>query len=210
MSLAFALLHQSVTSNTMVNIIRKSFGLNLFILETFYLCPPKKPSLSYKIQSYIAYVLIIVLVPVISILHILLAEDLDLDQVNYNAAFIAQTTCFITKFLPFILDSQRMKNCIFYPESAAFATSRDNHTAIINECVRICRRNSLVFFVGSVGAAGSWSTKPLLWRRRDFPVDVWLPFDAKANIFVFSVAYLVIGIGMNLILIFATISLFSF
>ena len=185
----------------MVNIIKRSFALNLFILETFYLCPPKKPTLSYKLQSYVAYMLIIVIVPVFSILHLLLAEDLDSDRVNYNAGFLAQAICFITKFLPFILDGQRMKNCIFYLESAAFATSRDNQTGIINECIRICRRNSLVFFVGSIGAAGSWSTKPLLWRRRDFPVDVWLPFDAKENVFVFSFLYLIVGIGMNAILI---------
>ncbi|KAJ3643972.1 hypothetical protein Zmor_026651 [Zophobas morio] len=179
----------------MVNIIKRSFALNLFILERFYLCPPKKPTLSYKLQSYVAYMLIIVIVPVFSILHLLLAEDLDIDRVNYNAGFLAQAICFITKFLPFILDGQRMKNCIFYLESAAFATSRDNQTGIINECIRICRRNSLVFFAGSIGAAGSWSTKPLLWRRRDFPVDVWLPLDAKENVFVFSFFYLIVGIG---------------
>ncbi|XP_063911601.1 putative odorant receptor 92a [Zophobas morio] len=106
-----------------------------------------------------------------------------------------QTTCFITKFLPFLLDGQRMKNCIFYLENAAFQTSRNNHTTIINECIGICRRNSLVFFAGSVVAASVWATKPLLWKRRDFPVNVWLPFDAKANIFIFSFTYLIIALG---------------
>ncbi|KAJ3643969.1 hypothetical protein Zmor_026648 [Zophobas morio] len=92
----------------MANIIQGSFRLNLFILKTFYMCPPKKQTLSHKLQSYVAYVLIVVIVPVISILHLLLAEDLDMDRVNYNSAFVAQATCSITKFLPFILDGQRL------------------------------------------------------------------------------------------------------
>ena len=165
------------------------------------MCPPKKQTLSYKLQSYIAYVLIVVIVPVISILHLLLAENLDMDRVNYNSAFVAQATCSITKFLPFILDGQRMKNCIYYMENVAFETSRNYHTTIINECVKVCRRISSVVFVVSVGAAASWSTKPFLWKKRDFPVDVWLPFDAKENVFVFSFFYLIVGIGMNAILI---------
>ena len=89
-SLAFVLVHQSVTNNTMVNAIKRSFALNLFILETFYLCPSKKQTFSYKLQSYVSYVLIIILVPVVSTLHLLLAEDLDLDRVIYNAGFIVQ------------------------------------------------------------------------------------------------------------------------
>ncbi|XP_063912014.1 odorant receptor 94a-like [Zophobas morio] len=97
--------------------------------------------------------------------------------------------------LPFILDGERIKKCIFYLENIVLETSRNHHSRILNECVRICRRNSLVFFVSAAGTAAIWTTKPLFWKRREFPVDVWLPFDVKENIFVFSFAYLIIGIG---------------
>ncbi|KAJ3643965.1 hypothetical protein Zmor_026645 [Zophobas morio] len=177
----------------MSGIITQSFQFNLFVLKAFYLYPPEKQTYLYKIRTLILYVLCVVAVPTISIINLISSEDLNVERANYNAAFLVQATSFITKFLPFVIHGQKIKKCITYFES--FKTDKENHQMILNDCIRICRRNTFGFFVCVVGGGISWVSKPFFWKDRSFPIDVWLPFDATTNNFVYFCVYLFVATG---------------
>ncbi|KAJ3643967.1 hypothetical protein Zmor_026646 [Zophobas morio] len=177
----------------MSGIISQSFRFNLRVLKAFYLYPEPEQTFLHKIRTYVLYVLFVVTVPVISIIHLLTAEDLNVEKANYNGSFLAQATSFITKFLPFVVNGQNIRKCINYFEN--FKVERENHQVIIYECIRICRRNTSAFYICAVGAVGSWATKPLFWKGRNFPVDVWWPFDPTTDFSTYCCVYLFVAAG---------------
>jgi hypothetical protein len=174
--------------------MEQSFRINLRVMRIFHLYPPEESTRWFQIRAYVMHLLFVMPVPTLGVLYLLLEDNLDMERVNYNAAFLAQTTCFITKILPFIRNGQRIKQCIMFFESPFFALKNDQHKIIMNNCIKICQRNTLIFFIFVIGSVGTWSTKPLFWQGRNLPVDVWLPFStAKATNYYFIYIFLVTG-----------------
>ncbi|XP_068909818.1 odorant receptor Or1-like [Tenebrio molitor] len=175
--------------------MEQSFRINLRVMRIFHLYPPEESTRWFQIRAYVMHLLFVMPVPTLGILYLLLEDNLDIERVNYNAAFLAQTTCFITKILPFIRNGQRIKQCIMFFESPFFALKNDQHKIIMNNCIKICQRNTLIFFIFVIGSVGTWSTKPLFWQGRNLPVDVWLPFSTvKATNYYFIYIFLVTGV----------------
>ncbi|RZC42776.1 7tm 6 domain containing protein [Asbolus verrucosus] len=136
----------------------------------------------HKIQGYIMYVVCIILVPALIITNLILQQHLDIWQINNNVIYAAETISWITKLLPFLRNGDQIKMCIHYFEDSLFtAFKEDEQKRIIQECTRICKRNSFAFLVGCMIAFGCFVTAPLFWKDYRFPFDLWLPFNATAR-----------------------------
>ncbi|RZB40832.1 7tm 6 domain containing protein, partial [Asbolus verrucosus] len=147
-----------------MSVIEESFGINLRVMKACCLYPPLTHGRWYKIKAYLMHLCFVMPVPTLGILYLLLKEDLDMERVNYNAGFLAQTTCFTTKLLPFIKEGHRIRKCIDYFNSSSFAVLNEKQKKIMDQCVKVCRRNTFIFLICVGGGVTSWATKPFFWE----------------------------------------------
>ncbi|RZC40711.1 7tm 6 domain containing protein [Asbolus verrucosus] len=103
---------------------------------------------------------------------------------------------FTIKLFPFIRSGSKIKLCINYLDSSYFAMFRKDQKKVIEECVNVNRRNSMVFFVGVIVSLGLWNLT-VLWRDNKLPLNLWVPFSPTENIMNFCIVYLIITIGIT-------------
>ncbi|CAH1374427.1 unnamed protein product [Tenebrio molitor] len=180
----------------MSRIIEESFRVNLRVMKACHLYPPETHTRLFKILAYIMHFLLVIPVPTLGVLYVLLEDDLNMERVNYNAGFLAQTACFITKLLPFVRYGRRIKKCIHFFESPLFAVVKEEHKKIMNKCIKVCQRNTRIFLFCVAGGVTSWATKPFFWEGRNFPVDIWLPFSVTTDITIYCTLYFFIATGV--------------
>ena len=123
------------------------------------------------------YLFCIIPVPVFGCLYLLIEEDVDLMKVSENAFLLAEMGCYITKFLPLLRSSKEIKECILYFDAPQFRKINDTHRDILDDCIKICRRNTNIFLVSVAAGLVSWAVKPFFWSKYRLPVDVWIPFE---------------------------------
>jgi hypothetical protein len=177
------------------SITEQSFRINLRVMRAFQLYPPENHTPLYKIKAYFVHFVFVMYIPILGILYLLLEEHLDMERVNYNAAFLAQVTAFSAKFLPIINNAHRIKKCITFFESSSFNITKAKHGNILDNCIQICRRNTRIFLVCVAVGVTNWATKPLFWEERNFPTDIWLPFNATSHITVYCCVYIYLATG---------------
>ncbi|XP_063912020.1 uncharacterized protein LOC135128873 [Zophobas morio] len=180
----------------MEDIIENSFGVNLILMRILNLYPPENPTLLYKLKAYCVFFVLLPPVPILGALYFLFEENLTTEELNENAFAVAQLGCQVTKFLPFVVNGTRIKNCILYFKSSEFKISVDKQQKIIDDCCWICRRNSTVFLVSITGGVIFFALKPLFSDKQQFPTDIWLPFEPKTDLRVFVVVYLYVFSGV--------------
>ncbi|XP_063912012.1 odorant receptor Or1-like [Zophobas morio] len=180
----------------MSGLIQQSFKINLKVMQFCHLYPPEKQQLFFKLRAHVMHVVFVMAVPTLGTVYLLTEKNLNMERVNYNAGFLAQTACFITKLLPFITNGQRIKRLIDYFDHNSVSVINEEQRDIVNKCVEVCRRNTFIFLVCVTGGVGSWAAKPLFWNGRNLPVDVWLPFDWRTNNLVYGVVYFFVTIGV--------------
>ena len=163
----------------MPSIIQQSFRFNLKAMRFFFLYPPDKYKPLYRIHTYIMYFLLVVPIPVLECVYLFLQEDLRFTQIADSVFLLAELVCFVLKLYPFLNNSERIKRCIHYFDSAIFEVVRSEHEEILKECVKMCRRTSALFLAAVTGGFISWSSRPISWKNHVFPTDLWLPFDVK-------------------------------
>jgi hypothetical protein len=92
------------------------------------------------------------------------------------------------KFFLIVKNGHKIRRCIHYFDNEFVTNVNDGHDEIIDKCVKICRRNSLVFFISLNICAAAWFIK-LFFRENisELPVDVWNPFKLNdRSIFYYS------------------------
>ncbi|RZB38748.1 7tm 6 domain containing protein [Asbolus verrucosus] len=117
----------------------------------------------------------------LNIIYILSAKNLDILQLNFSAAYLTEVACFTAKLLPFIRNGQHIKMCINYFANPCFIPHGDKQKNIIDECSKICRRNTMVYLIVVTCAAITWIVKPFFFKGTGLPLDIWLPYDATAG-----------------------------
>jgi hypothetical protein len=138
------------------------------------------------------------MVPFLTILNFIVEEHLDILQLNNTATFLSETICWIIKLLPFLVNGQRIKKCINYFGDSYFTTLLCGDTDrknIINNCIQVCRRNSLIFLTGVIGGLASFIIKPLFLNSQRLPLNMWLPFRTSEN-WIYIAVYLFLAIGI--------------
>lgn len=184
----------------MSTLIEQSFKFNLWILKLFYLYPDQNYSFFFKLKACLLHLLLVVPTPVLAILHLLLNNNWDINRVKYNAPFLAQAIGFVFKFMPFVYNSNQLKQCILLCNGSFLSEVEQHQTIILNKCIQSCKTNTRLFCTFCVGALCTWTTKPIVWKGRNFPVDIWLPFDAKQKLLVFWSVYVFMIIGKLIII----------
>ncbi|RZC22679.1 7tm 6 domain containing protein, partial [Asbolus verrucosus] len=71
----------------------------------------------------------------------------------------------------------------------------EKQTTVIDNCIKVCRRNTFIFLLCACSGVGSWATKPFFWEGRKLPVDVWLPFNTSEKLIIYYPVYFIITIG---------------
>ncbi|RZC35751.1 7tm 6 domain containing protein, partial [Asbolus verrucosus] len=181
----------------MKSLVKRSFGVNLYVMKYVCMYPPEKPTRLFKLGAYIMYLLLTVPVPVLGSLYFFLEEDIPLDRVGDNAFALAQATVCVFKFAPFIINGDQIKKCIHYFESPLPIVFNDKQRNMVKASSNICRRNSRVFFILLICGYTLWSCRPFLLTEYRFPIDLWLPLNPlKKMTFFYSIyLYIVLAIG---------------
>ena len=180
----------------MPSIIQQSFPVNLQAMRFFFLYPPDKYKTLYRIHTYIVYFLFVVPIPVLQCLYLVFQEDLHFTQFADSVFLLAEMVCFVLKLYPFLNNGERIKKCIHYFDSAIFEVERNTDQEILQHCINMCRRISMLFLAAVTGAFISWSTRPISWKDHVFPTNVWLPFDVKTapkSYITYTYLYILIG-----------------
>ncbi|RZC31830.1 7tm 6 domain containing protein [Asbolus verrucosus] len=179
----------------MRDIIKESFSINLSIMRALRFYPGEKDSYLHKIHGFVMYFICIIFVPTLIIVKFLMDENFDILQLNYNFMFVAEAVSWITKLLPFLINGQQIKKCIHYFGVPYFALSKEErHKRILDDCIKVCSRNSLVFLTGCIISYVSFVTAPLFAKGYTFTLDLWLPFDATSGPTVYYSVYMFITI----------------
>ncbi|RZB39022.1 hypothetical protein BDFB_013831, partial [Asbolus verrucosus] len=139
-----------------MSLVKRSFGVNLYVLKYFCMYPPEKPTRLYKVGAFIMFLLLTVPVPVLSSLYFLLEEDIPLERVGDNAFSLAQSMVCFFKFMPFIINGDQIKKCIHYFESPLPIVFNDKQRSIVKTSSNICRRNSRAFLILFICAHILW------------------------------------------------------
>ncbi|RZC36060.1 7tm 6 domain containing protein, partial [Asbolus verrucosus] len=178
------------------DIIKQSFSINLAIMGALHLYPPDNRGYVYIIRAYIMYFFCIILLPFLILFYFLLEEEFDIMTMNFNAGFIVETMCFIIKLLPFMRHGHKIKICIHFFEDPYFTTRKEKHTKIIEDCIKICKRNSMAFLIGVTVGVICWVIRPFFRQGYTLPLDVWLPFSVEADLKMYYSVYLFLAIAI--------------
>jgi hypothetical protein len=179
----------------MESVIDQSFKINLAVMHFIGLYSHENDTIWKKTQAYIFYFLCIIPMPVLGILYLLYGKEIDLERMYDNAFLLADMTCYITKLLPFIKNSDKLKICLKALKSPHFAVLNREEMAIITECTKICKRNSRIFFIVVLGGISVWATKPLFWKHYNLPIDIWIPFTMTTGSLLNCSIYLFLVVG---------------
>lgn len=182
----------------MTDVIKQSFEINLKIMKTFRLYQFSNFLIIHKIQAWGFYVVCVLTITILTILNFLVKEELDIVQFNHSAMYLAESVCWFTKLPPFLLNGNKVKQCINYFSDPYFTemTHNTKQKKIIDNCIKTCQSNSKVFLVIVVSGLINFNTKPLFWKGRRFPVELLLPFDATKELWIYITVYLVIAAGI--------------
>lgn len=181
----------------MEEIVGRSFRINFLVMQILGFYPPQKYKMLYKIYAYVVYCAFTILIPVLAALDLLLEEDVDLEQVSDNAFLVCETGCFIIKFLPFIKNVEKIKKSVFMIEHPLFHIYTKSQEYLIDECVTICRRNCRLFLTICIITLVNWAITPFFLPGDNLPIEIWLPFNYKANkkLYILSFVFVVAGIN---------------
>nr|XP_015839868.1 PREDICTED: odorant receptor 46a, isoform A-like [Tribolium castaneum] len=183
--------------NKMPVTVTDCFGVNLTVMGLFGMYHRSgNPTIFEKVIAYCMFFFFTIPIPILGSLYFFFQENVDLEELHNNGFLIAEMVCNLAKYLSFIKNGHRIRKCIHYLELPIFATRRENQERIINASGWICKRNSRVFFVSVLAANVFWAGRPFMENKQKFPIEIWLPFDAKANAMAFYLIYLFLVIAV--------------
>ncbi|KAJ3658571.1 hypothetical protein Zmor_010304 [Zophobas morio] len=165
----------------MANIIEKSFSLNLKVLNFLGLYSFGESSVVLKIRAFILYFVFLVLVTILTFINTVTEKSSNNMETNAMVSFLAETVSFSFKLVPFLLKSERIRECINFFGEDCFAPKTDQERKIIEECVWVCRRNSTVYFYVILVTHICWNFPVLFVKGRQLPLSLWLPYDSSAT-----------------------------
>ncbi|XP_063906327.1 odorant receptor 22a-like [Zophobas morio] len=110
-------------------------------------------------------------------------------ETNAMVSFLAETVSFCFKLLPFLRNPERIRRCINFFGEEAFAPKTDQEQKILDECVWICRRNSIIYFYGILATAICWNFPVLFIEGRKLPFSLWLPYDPSSTAFNYYITF---------------------
>ncbi|KAJ3658582.1 hypothetical protein Zmor_010314 [Zophobas morio] len=114
-------------------------------------------------------------------------------ETNAMLMYASDTTSFCSfKLVPFLQNSEKIKECINFFGKKNFAPKTDHEKEIIDECIWVCRKNSIVYFYGMLLIMIVWYFPVIFIKGRNLPVQMWLPYDLSSTTvnYYFTLVYI--------------------
>jgi hypothetical protein len=176
----------------MENNIKKSFALNITVLKIVGVYPPNNYTHLLRLFAYMLYTFAMLPTIVLGFIQLFC---------NINFLFndlLAVAMFFLSPKLWLIVkNGHKIKRCIHYFDNEFVTTVNDGHDEIIDKCVKICRRNSLVFFISCNICSAVWFIQ--LFFREDIselPLKVWNPFKVNDRSIFYYCLYVSLASGI--------------
>ena len=147
----------------------------------FGLYPSENNSVFVKVRAYTLYFTLLVLATILTLVNLVLDKNSGTTQKNLMTVFVSETMFISFKVLPFLRYGEKIKNCINFFGHKDFAPKDFEERQITAECIRICRRNSTVYFYGIVMAEIVWNVPVIFSKEKKFPIYPWLPYDPTST-----------------------------
>lgn len=168
------------------------FGINIRIMSSLFLYHPEKMHFFKVFRACCLVTLFGLSIPLFGSLFFVFNSNLTEEQINNDAFLVAQMACQFWKLLICVLNMTKIKECIIYFDASKNNSLKQRQLSIINESVKICRRNTIIFLVCIISGNIFWVSRPFMMGSKvTLPVDFWLPFDTNnSKIFPFVYAFL--------------------
>jgi hypothetical protein len=181
----------------MEDVVKRSFYINLKVLRILGLYVPDKSTYLYKLYGCVLLICSLVPDPLFGFIYLARSKESDIMmQAGFNLFLLVAMACFVPKLLPFIVNSGKMKRCIHYMETSIIINLNSEQKKIVDDCIRISRRNSIFFFVCVTLDSTTWTSRSLFLQNGELPMEVWLPFDPTKNRVVFYFTYFLTALGI--------------
>ena len=175
----------------MADIIESSFDIIIMIFKFIGLFPHKKQSKILVLSLYFSKVMLAVLV----LVNLVFLRNSDFIVMSKLALFFPVIASSCVRDVPFLMDGQRVRKCFSFFENSDFVPKSDEERKIMDECVRLCRRNVRFYFFSILITESFWNLLPLFERNRKMPIDIWLPYElTRAEVYYPTYIYVCAGI----------------
>ncbi|XP_063906583.1 odorant receptor 23a-like [Zophobas morio] len=120
-------------------------------------------------------------------------------ETNAMLTYASDSASFCFKLLPFLQNSEKIKKCINFFGKKNFAPKTDHEKQIIDECIWVCRRNSIVYFYGMLLVMIVWYFPVFFIKGRQLPLHLWLPYDPSSTTvnYYFTLVYMAAAIAYD-------------
>ena len=155
-----------------------------------------KSSMFLKVRAYTLYLVLLVLTTISIIMKTLTSRSPNNMEMNAMLIYISDCTSICFKLLPFLQNSENIKRCINFFEEKDFAPKTDHENKIIDECIRVCHRNSTLYFYSALMAVIGWNIPAFFAKGRKLPLRLWLPYDPSSTTmdYYFTLVFIAAGI----------------
>ena len=172
----------------MSEIITRSFRVNIIILKFVGFYDDNKHTILRKIWTYVLYCLSLFIITLLAV-KLFVGENDDFHQWSRPLiSFATSASCYL-KFIPFMINGPRIKNCINFFGDKQFAAKNEPEKKIEENCVNVCNRNFKIYFSLIVVLEFSWNLMPFFEEKQMFPLDIWLPCDLSSKPVLFYAIY---------------------
>lgn len=100
---------------------------------------------------------------------------------NNTMMFLVEAITACIKSLPLLIIDEKIKNLIDFFKHDRFAWRNNKEKKFLLECVKICHRNSEIYVTSLSAVTLGWFLQPILFKQRQFPVELWLPYSTDTN-----------------------------
>ncbi|KAJ3658579.1 hypothetical protein Zmor_010311 [Zophobas morio] len=166
----------------MVNLITKSFSLNLKLLKIMGLYSFGNTSILLKVRAYVLYFVLLVVTTGLIFFKTVTEKSANNMETNAMVAYVAESGSFCFKLVPFLRNGERIRRCINFFGQEMFAPKTDYERNILKECIWVCRRNSIVYFYGILVTLIGWNSPVLFVKGRKLQLRLWLPYDPSTTV----------------------------
>ncbi|KAJ3666984.1 hypothetical protein Zmor_002398 [Zophobas morio] len=178
----------------MKDILKTSFKLNLKVLLCVGLYPSDSFKYVHKIFAYIVYIVATLPPFVLGSLNFFLKGNVDRE--DYNDFVTVALILLAPKLLLFLINSDNLKTYITFFDVKFVTAVNEKQRKIIESWVKICQRNSTIFFgttcIGLVGFFAKWYFQGY---HSHLPLNVWIPFNSETQPLLYFFIYTALVIG---------------
>lgn len=149
----------------------------------------KLPKIVFIIYTWLMHIIIAIPVPILSVVYLAAFRITDLYKISDNIFVTSETVVPIIKYLPMRLYGKKFKNLVERLNQPIFTSYLKEQEHYINDTINIVKKITKYYFTLVMSSCTTILITPIFSQSKDFPVEIWLPFNPRANKLVFSSIY---------------------